>query len=241
VNCLLHIGTHKTGTTSIQHFLRQHVGVPSYPMGLLHPDSHSELAGIAARRERADMLTTAPQWVDDSGREQVARHVRAQVTSDVERLIYSSENLSLLCHADEVAAVMHLLRGRDVQVVMYTRNPRDFLASYDFTIRLFGLAPPSRPDAINDVSPGSWLVDYQQRIDLWAQHAPVTVIDYDEVVARDGSVIPTFAGLLGIEPVDYRLNTTDSLRAEIEASLRRDPATLAELHSELAHEPARRE
>ncbi len=233
MRCVLHIGTHKTGTTSIQHFLRHHVGTASYPMGIIRPDQHSELANLAVRAERIDMGVTMPETLTDTWRAATRAHIRAQVTSDVDQLIYSSENLSLLCHADEIAAVMDLLRGREVHVVMYTRNPTDFLASYGFTIGLFDLAAPTRPDSINDLSADSWLVDYQSRIDLWAHHAPVTVVDYDEVVARDGSVIPSFADLIGIAPVDYRLNTTAGVKDEIMQALQDDPEAQARLHRAL--------
>jgi hypothetical protein len=233
MRCLLHIGTHKTGTTSIQHFLRHHVGAPSFPVGMIHPDTQTELASVAARPERIDMSITNPEMLTGPWRRRATEQIRSQVASDVEHLIYSSELLSLLCHDDEVATVMRLLEGRDVGVVMYTRNPADFLESYRFTIGLFGLEPPTRPDAINDLSVDSWLVDYQSRIDLWARHAPVTVIDYDEVVARDGSVIPSFAGLVGVPPVDYRLNTTDELRAKVVEAIRSDPAALEKVRKEL--------
>lgn len=233
MRCLLHIGTHKTGTTSIQHFLRHHIGAPSFPMGLIHPDSHTELANLAVRTERLDMGITDPDTLTEQWRRQAIERIRGQVASDVDQLIYSSENLSLLCHPDEVATVMGLLEGRDVQVVMYTRNPTDFLASYSFTIGLFGLAPPTRPDAINDLSADSWLVDYQARIDLWAHHTAVTVIDYDEIVAADGSVIPSFANLMGVEPVDYRLNTTAGLTAKIAEAIQKDPEAMEQLRREL--------
>lgn len=238
MRCLLHIGTHKTGTTSIQHFLRHHVGTASYPIGMIRPDQHSELANLAARPERTDMGVTAPETLTEAWRAVARAHIRAQVTSDVDQLIYSAENLSLLCHADEIAAVMDLLAGREVHVVMYTRNPTDFLASYSFTIGLFELDAPTRPDSINDLSTDSWLVDYQSRIDLWAHHAPVTVVDYDGVVARDGSVIPSFADLVGIAPVDYRLNTTAGLKDKIMRAIQADPKAQARLHRELEAQKA---
>jgi hypothetical protein len=205
---------------------------------MIHLNCHSELAGITMHPERVDIAAAAPEFLSEAWREQAKDIFRSYVASDVDRLIFSSENLSLLCHADEVAAVMDLLHGREVEVVMYTRNPADFLASYEYTLRLFDLEPPTRPDAINNVSPDSWLVDYQSRIDLWAEHAPVTVIDYDEVVARDGSVIPSFAALVGIDPVDYRLNTTAGLKAEVEQAIRNDPVALEQIRNELASMPA---
>jgi hypothetical protein len=233
MTCLLHIGTHKTGTTSIQHFLRHHVGAPTYPVGLVEPDHHTELADVAARPERIDLAAMRPETSGEQWRAMARAHIRAQVTSDVDRLIYSAENLSLLCHADEVASVMDLLAGRDVQVVMYVRNPADFLEVYAVTMSLWDLPPTARPDAITDFSPRSWLVDYQTRIDLWAQHAPVTVIDYDEVVAADGSVIPSMASLVGVAPHEYRLNTTAGVRDALRQAIAADPAARAQVRAEL--------
>jgi len=75
--------------------------------------------------------------------------------------------------------------------------------------------------------PDSWLVDYASRVRLWREIADeVTIVDYDDVTKRDGSVLPSFAKLVGI-PVrlEYFLNTSDELSQALAAAMRQAGAT----------------
>lgn len=216
---ILHLGTHKTGTTSIQHFLRDHLGEPAFPIWPGPEANHSALAHAMARPGRlVDRFSR--------GYADVIEAIPDKVREDLERVddlvVLSGEALSLLRYEDEIERVAAFFDGFALEVVMYTRRPEDFLRAYLFTIRLLGSEPSDDPDSIHYVEPDSWLVDCSERLDIWGRFAQVTHIDFDEVVARDGSVIPSFAALVGLDPVEYRLNVTDDLKAQLRDAVRRD-------------------
>jgi len=217
---LLHIGTHKTGTTSIQAFLREELGAPTFPVGLYLPDNHIECVVAWARPQ----LFYLPPDTNVSMRKQAAtERLERELGSSAPTLVYSCETLSLMREPAELQRVRAACGDRELHVVLYTRSPDAFLPSYAFTRALLGAKPSSDPDSVDYVEADSWLVDYAPRIALWQRYADrVTVMDYDEVCARDGSVIPSFAALVGVTPArDYRLNTTPELRERLAVELLR--------------------
>ena len=127
----LHIGTHKTGTSSLQ---RMMVGLR--PMlrdrGVLYPESgiraktdgHAHLPAIIAGTTelylREHKVKRAPYW---EMLEQEIKDARA------ERVILSSESFDRLT-GPQVARVAESLKGHDVRVVVYLRNQLDYMISY---------------------------------------------------------------------------------------------------------------
>lgn len=221
---ILHIGTHRTGTTSVQRFLRDHLGAPVFPVGSILDDVHEEVAFVAMRPERYTVTVIDPAERGPSGRAAAAEWVRRVVESDVDRLVLSSETLSLLRHPDEIDRVADLLAGREWEVLLVVRDTAEYLASYEVAVRLVGAVPGDDPDQPTYLGPDTWLVDHAARVQAWERWSPVTVVDYDEVVAREGSVIPTVARLVGIEPAEYWLNSRREIFRELWSRPRRqDP------------------
>ena len=92
---------------------------------------------------------------------------------------------------------------------------------------LFRSVPPSPdPDSPFYLGEDTWLVDYPPRIRLWERYADrVTVIDYDEQMRLHSSVLPSFAGILGIAPSrDYFLNRS----SDVDEILRQKIAALGD-------------
>lgn len=213
---VLHIGTHKTGTTSIQQFLRDEVGEPEFPRGLFFlPNSHAELM-VLAGRERLRPQAVNPvisQWLAEDNLARMREQIRAHVCSQEPRLIYSFEGLCLLRERAEFERLFGLLDGRAVHAVLYTREAAAYLASYATTLGVMGRPLSQDPESQFYVEPDSWLVDYSGRLALWRAFADrVTVIDYDREMREHGSVVPSFAALLGKVPLrDYFLNRTSEL------------------------------
>ena len=220
---MLHIGTHKTGSTSLQRFLRDQdrllaAAGASFPRGFLLPDVHAELPLLTVRPERTWPArirlpeTQRPEWLAAA-----KAHVREQLrTTPHDVLVLSHEDLSYLRFDDELERLRSTLSGAAVQIVVFLREPTAFLRSYREQLIAMEF-PLSEEDTSSFayVREDSWLVDYDALLSgyrRWFGHEAVSVIDYDKTLRRDGSVIPAFADLLGIprstlpDLDQYRLN-----------------------------------
>ena len=83
---VLHIGTHKTGTTSLQHFLHNEVGEllasvdAVYPPGFAVPTAHAELPLLAVRPELMwPARLRLPEVQDPDWLAAARRHVRGHL------------------------------------------------------------------------------------------------------------------------------------------------------------------
>ncbi len=219
---VLHIGTHKTGSTSLQHFLRDAGPLLAqadawYPPGLVLDTAHSELPLLSVRLERDWPARIRfpelrmPGWLDVAN-----RHVRAQV-GDAARgtIVYSHEDLSYLRFPDEFERLIRLLDPAEVRVIVFLRDKQSFLRSYGDQLAATGFEASADPASFAYVGEDSWLVDYDSLLDGYRKAfgaSNVEVVDYDAVMQQDASIIPTFAELLGVTraelpPLDgYQLN-----------------------------------
>lgn len=206
---LLHIGTQKTGTTSIQYFLRHEreglveAADAEYPRGLVLPASHSELPLLTVRPERAwPARLRFPEVQQRAWLDAARAHVKAQVAAASHRtLVYSHEDLSYLRFDDEFERLRDLLGSRPVRVVVYLRDRIDYLRSYGAQLIATGFPESDDPTSFAYLRPDSWLTDYDALVDGYRRcfgAESVEVVDYDSVLLTDGSVLPSFADLLAI-------------------------------------------
>lgn len=220
--CIVHIGFHKTGTTSIQHFLRTKreklggLGIHFFA-GAHFDGNHVELHAATMRPDRTSTfrVKSGLTFGDEYYRRTADRIAGFVQKTGNETALFSAEGLSLLCHADETERLAGMLPA-DVSIVAYLRNREDYLRSHARQIARSGQAQAHDKASHAYFGPDSWLVDYEYRLSAYRATfgAPnVHVVDYDEAVARDGSVIPSFLRLLGVSDVfaakdwrDIRLN-----------------------------------
>lgn len=209
----LHIGVHKTGSTSLQWFLGAHREPLSkagfrFPEGLVKPNNHVEIYLACLRDGRDSMALLSArreQYLNaaERARNEVLDWV-AQAHDRGESLILSTEGLSLLRFPDELIRLHRMLGdGRvPVRVVCVLRNPADYLASYRAQIESGrGRRPSSDPASALYVEPDSWLADFPAMLSVWrAQFGSraVTLVDYDAEVAANGDVLPATLRALGI-------------------------------------------
>lgn len=210
---ILHIGLHKTGTTSIQAFLQRNISVLQqhgldFYQGMVIPDNHVELHAASMRPERqSGYKNRARLRVDAAYVAQVQRHVLQFVeASNATRLIFSNEGLSLLRYADELEMLKSLFPAGEFWVVVYLRNEADYLRSYTAQI---SKNPETLPVTIDKDSfaytkSDTWLTDYEARLAPFRQvfgSANVNVLAYDNAMDIEGNVIPSFLTLLGLKSV----------------------------------------
>ena len=224
---ILHIGFHKTGTTSIQYWLRDHEDFLAehgvrFPRGWLRLNNHFELPLTLMRADRMmNGRRRGNEWRDPAWRASVLEQVRDDLADHRDWLtILSAEDLCLFRFDVEISPLRELVG--DAEVVAYRRRPADFLASMAAHYRKDGMPGLSLvPDAYNYLEPGSWRADYFRLLQGWRRHfRRVWCPSYDAMTLRDGSVIPSFLRHIELpvpaDVLDYRLNrrADDVPRAE---------------------------
>jgi hypothetical protein len=139
-----------------------------------------------------------------------------------DKVIFTSEGLSLLRHEDELERLGEII-GSDsssVTVILMLRNRDDYLDSYrEQLLRKKNRKPSADYWSALYVEDNTWLNDYDALISAYQRKFgdnAVHVIDYDEEVKVRGNIIPAFLEAIGLDScvVDksaydsYRLNRT---------------------------------
>ncbi len=228
----LHIGTHKTGSKSLQQWLADHRArlladnTAFYIGHHTNPNNHSEL-GLAALREGRDSFARirfpalAGQHYRDSVAEQLNRYLDS---TSARTVIFSNEDLSLLRFPDELAALKRMFGNRKVQILLCLRNRTDFLRSYREQIRRVpGRHPTKLPSSCLYAESDSWLADYQALVESYSSafgRTNLTVVNYDSSVAKDRSVLPAMLSALGISAFPHDLHQPQYFRNKSLSQLR---------------------
>jgi hypothetical protein len=205
----LHIGTFKTGTSSIQRYLRDHPDLLAehgvrFPHGWLRRDCHLELHMALMRLDRTSSARMqGTDWLDPAWRASLLDQVAADLAAHPdEQTVLSAEHTGLLRYRDELQA-LRMLIGRQAHVIVYLRDPAAFLTSMRDQLVKNGIEPSTDPQSHAYVETDSWLADYRDRFHHWRQTFPrTTFLDYDATTRHDGTVIPSFMEQLGIHRDD---------------------------------------
>ena len=204
---IVHIGTHKTGSTSLQYWLAQHAAEleRDHHLGVyrpIHPNGR-ELALLCANPDRSiPTIREIPEWRSESWRTQSWGHVRSEIERSDEVLLLSNETLSLLRTTAELERLAELLAPRAIDIVLVTRRPADFLRSWREQLTRDGFSPSEDQRSFAYLETNSWLVDYDEIVRVnqgvfGADH--VHVVDYDAAMATFGSVIPAIMAQCGLD------------------------------------------
>lgn len=208
----LHIGTHKTGSTSLQKFLhdkssRLSTANMAFYEGMFEKDNHIELHVAAMRPDRRSF---SKDKYNLQGTPELQNKVRNRVAAFQEankdkNLIFTTEGLYMLRHDDEIDTLKGILSSEKFQilVILATRNKQEFLESMRTQIKKV----PSRnvssdPASHLYVEPDSWLARYDEVEALWRAHfgdESLRIVDYD--LARttgNGNVLPVMLEALDI-------------------------------------------
>jgi len=205
----VHIGTHKTGTTSFQQWasknrieLANATGLEYYE-GLFAP-SHYEIPMLCMRSNRnMPMRAKWPDWCLDEWQQSAKMHVRNEVERHEGPLLVSSEALSYIRHPDEVERLIDLLRPREITVIVVLREPASFLLSYRKTLTRSGFNFSSYRESFAYVEDDSWLVDYDSLLAVYRKvlgSDRVMSVQYEPALERYGSIIPALLGAIGFSP-----------------------------------------
>lgn len=200
---LVHIGYHKTGTTSLQYRLRQVAPeTPGaefvYPRTLSSWFGHAEIAwALSSERYR---------WADrDYSLDEVHRYYKAICEAPgPQKIILSSEEFCRLdadaTSKERVGSFFHdTFRDAEVVIVAYVRNARTFLQSrYRHEVQGRN-QKASFPDFVSQQGALN-SADFDMRLSYWDSVFPgkVVVRSYDEVIANKGDILADFCEAVGV-------------------------------------------
>lgn len=207
-SCILHIGLHKTGSTSIQSFLQRNrerlskLGVCFY-RGSHIDQNHVELHAATMRDDRSSTFKMKSEIVfDDKYKNNTSDRIRKflQCVGD-DTALFSAEGLSLLRYVDETKRLATMLPA-NVRIAAYQRNPADYLKSHKAQLERAGITGVTDKNSNAYMGADTWLIDYKLRLQAFETtfgKNNIHIVDYDEVCAHDGNVIPSFLRLLELE------------------------------------------
>ena len=222
---ILHIGQHKTGTTSLQHFLSDKrsqlaelgLYVPKSIVSIDNP-SHYILNVFALDKDRSspmkEQILTAKgemflESLGDLLREDVARHYGRARELGCSSVIWSNEGMYLLNSIDEYQRLYDLFspHSSNIAAICCFRDVVSYRDSYKQQLSKQGITFINNPNSYRYVSEDSWLFDYKRKKELLNSiFDEVMTFDY---VRKDN--IQAFFSCIGV-PVststDYRMNVT---------------------------------
>lgn len=206
MNIILHIGTHKTGTTSLQHFLAQNRKIlhkrglyyPSYTL-VDFPDhtAHHELANALAGDPKAHMSIDDTKGFIEACEQEVTRN---------DTVFFSAESLfrqvKKKCKLDYWGAkeefireAAHLFRRHEVKIMVVLRRQSDYAESiYQENIKKTDYSG-SFKEFVTRFAPR---FDYNRHLNIWQKHfKEVNAFVYEDL-QTDKGLIPNFLKILGV-------------------------------------------
>lgn len=209
----LHIGTQKTGTTTLQTVGRANRAALE-KRGILYPESpgttnHIGLTlfatgGVGSR----DLMRDAGlHSADEAALYQAAlpARLRAEITaSGCKKVWLSNEHLSSrVRHAQQLVPLADMLAelAEEVRVVIYLRHqPEYYLSTYSMTIKA-----GSSNEILPPQSEREYYYNYEKMLNVWADafgDSAITVRVFERPMMKNGDVVDDLFAIMGIERGD---------------------------------------
>jgi hypothetical protein len=219
---ILHIGTEKTGTTSIQDFLSENkaelesqgVFIPQSPCGSVSAPNHRRLATACFNNGNTDdsfvdfNIKNLEEW-----RIATFKEIKSElVSSSISTHILSSEHFSSrLTSKSEISRLYDFLKEiySEIKIVVYFRRQDEYAVSlYSTYLKSGGVSKKILP-----VSAGASRYDYYDICKKWEGVFGSNTIDvriFDRKVLRDGNVVSDFCHISGIDETNTKEGAQES-------------------------------
>jgi hypothetical protein len=186
---ILHIGLHKTGSTSFQTFLENQLeqlraqNTDVYP-GLYLNGRHPELH-LASMRSGVETGPRIRFPVDDIDqyRSDLRNRMREYFSQcKYDRIIFSTEHLSYLRTVEECQVLRNLFPENQVRfkIILVLRPKNEFLISYRKQMLKAGKSLSNDPKSAFYVKEDTWLTDFESLIDSYKKvFSDISILSYN--------------------------------------------------------------
>lgn len=209
---IVHIGTHKTGSSSFQKYLQDHLeelrdhGYHVFRSTLCtkaRPCTASEIALLATRKEILTPLRCLmPDYISEMAYKEMLDVVESEIARPEQIVLISEEELSLIRFPPEVSRLKELFKDRDVEIIAVIREKITWLESWKKQMERLGLPSQSKyPDSVFYTQADSWLVDFDSMIKTFINafgEANVTIISYEAMIEEYESIVPALCKAIGL-------------------------------------------
>lgn len=229
---IVHIGTHKTGTSSFQESLRANQErLAECGVGVVHHTVPTQAGATTARFNLAALadLFVRPGLTTGHRLRHPADNPRARLSRAWRRwrwardlaqrpetdLLLSAEGFCFLRTPREAQQMQTFLRrtGRRPVFLLVQRNETDWRASWASQVfKEKGLLDAQAKKRSDDRIDGEWYFDQQAIIDFWAPMGDVRRIDFDAEMAASGDVLPGLYREAGIDPEGLEIVARKNIR-----------------------------
>ena len=221
----VHIGTHKTGTTSLQAYLFDHREQLRRDGVAVCTEGHRKFGETAncfalAHSVLRPTLMTISKMTGDARRpgfrgkaKSFAQIARFLSDASAAKFILSAEALCFARDEAELNGIKRLLcrQGIEVIPIVCFRDGKAWRDSWFAQIAKYEKQFRHSHGHGSDDIRGDWYFDKDKILRFWREVGPVRVIDFDHTVGKHGTVVPTMLEAMGIRDHDdvenYFLNT----------------------------------
>jgi hypothetical protein len=186
---VLHIGRHKSGTSSLQHFLagrRRELD----RCGILYPTA----GGTNRIAHHALAQACNPKQSDDSAPTGIIRDLQQELAAHHHTMLVSSEAFQNITDLHRLNRVADALGAKRVRVICYVRE------HLDYAISAFRQMVQNQQRFMTFGSYAHRLQDLTPFIRRWQGFGDLTLKWYDRAELKNGDVIADFCELMNIEP-----------------------------------------
>jgi hypothetical protein len=200
----LHIGRHKTGTTSFQNFLHENLrgfeelGVSLFKTEIsLNADtgpinSWAHEIPLSFLRPEFEYILKSLTQDRNLSPEHMGEVIENNLGSDKPHLIASHEALSFIRHRSELLSLKKLTDAarRDVRIYLVLRERESWIKSYRKTIGTFSPLLPDK-DSLTYLEEDSWLFDNKNLVDVYESvfgKGSVILINYESSLRTHGDI-----------------------------------------------------
>lgn len=215
----LHFGVHKTGTTSIQAYLKNEKELfhsfgyhvlgnvkydTEYGYSFVKNTNCFQIAHALIREDLNTIMRIKKSAIRPEislSREIAAKlnHTLLDIPQDT--VVISSESFSFLRTKQEKSVFDQMFAGLDLFPIGFFRSKSDWMRSWKSQVDKSGVLEiydPCTGQDTFDFTETSWLLDHDDIRRFFGPRG--RYLSYDDAVAQDGSVIPAFLRALDLDP-----------------------------------------